>query len=76
MALEKPIVLVKAIGTNPIFDVDHMLRVESYNPNMWPSTVKADIPKLTAHITEAYANRDTQRSYMAILRQVTAPAGN
>lgn len=76
MALEKPVVLVKAAGTNPIFDVDHMLRVESYNPNIWPSTVKADIPKLTAHIKEAYANRDTQRSYMAILRQVTAPALN
>lgn len=76
MALEKPIVLVKAAGTNPIFDVDHMLRVESYNPNMWPSTVKADIPKLTAHIRKAYADRDTQRSYMAILRQVAVPARN
>jgi hypothetical protein len=75
MASELPTALVKATGTNPIFDVDQMLRVESYNPNMWPSTVRADVPKLAAHIKEAYATRETQRSYMAILRQVAVPAG-
>ena len=74
MASELPIALVKATGTNPIFDVDQMLRVESYNPSLWPSTVKTDVPKLTAHILEAWAGRDTQRSYMSILRSVAAPA--
>lgn len=73
MASELPIALVKATGTNPIFDIDHMLRVESYNPNMWPSTVSSDVPKLAAHIEEAWAARDNQRSYMSILRQVSAP---
>jgi hypothetical protein len=73
MASELPIALVKATGTNPIFDIDHMLRVESYNPNMWPSTVGSDVPRLAAHINEAWAARDNQRSYMSILRQVSAP---
>lgn len=73
MASELPIALVKATGTNPIFDVDQMLRVESYNPNVWPSTVKADVPRLATHIREAWDVRETQRSYMAILRQVSAP---
>jgi hypothetical protein len=73
MASELPIALVKATGTNPIFDVDQMLRVESYNPNMWPSTVKTDVPRLTTHIREAWDVRETQRSYMSILRQVSSP---
>ncbi|MGH3720364.1 MAG: hypothetical protein ACRDRI_16265 [Pseudonocardiaceae bacterium] len=75
MAGEKPIAIVKATGTNPIFDVDHLLRVESYNPNLWPSTAEKDVPKLTAHIKEAWATRETGRSYMSILRHVAAPVG-
>jgi hypothetical protein len=75
MAEEKPIAIVKATGTNPIFDVDHLLRVESYNPNLWRSTVEKDVPKLTAHIQQAWATRESGRSYMSILRQVAAPAG-
>ena len=68
IAEQRPTVLVKASGTNPIFDVDHLLRVESYNPNVWPSTVESDLPKLTAHIKGAWDARATERSYMAILR--------
>ena len=73
MASEFPIALVKATGTNPIFDVDHLLRVESYNPNIWPSTVKEDVPKLAAHIREAWGTRDTHRSYMSIFRAGVTP---
>jgi hypothetical protein len=69
MAEEKPIAIVKAVGTNPIFDVDHLLRVESYDPNLWPSTVVKDVPKLAAHIQEAWESREASRSYMSILRQ-------
>ncbi len=69
----KPTVLVKAIGTNPIFDVDNLMRVQSYNPNLWPSTVKDDLPALTAHIAGAWATKDSERSYMEILRQVATP---
>ncbi len=72
MASELPIALVKAVGTNPIFDVDQMLRVESYSPNMWPSTVRADVPRLVEHIKEAFASRDESQSYISILRRVSA----
>ncbi len=70
MAKELPIALVRAKGTNPIFDVDNMLRVESYNPNLWPSTVEKDVPRLTAHIEEAWARRDSETTYLSMLRRV------
>jgi hypothetical protein len=69
IAEKKPTVLVKAIGTNPIFDVDNLLRVVSYNPNLWPSTVKTDLPMLQEFIEGAWATKDSQRPYMEILRQ-------
>lgn len=75
IAEKKPTVLVKASGTNPIFDVDHLLRVESYNPNMWPSTVVADIPRLADHIKGAWEAKDAGATYMDILRQMPATVG-
>jgi hypothetical protein len=69
MAKELPIALVRAKGTNPIFDVDNLLRVESYNPNLWLSTVEKDVPKLTAHIREAWSRREGDQSYIAMLRR-------
>lgn len=75
IAEKRPTVLVKAIGTNPIFDVDNMMRVVSYNPNLWPSTVKDDLPKLTRFIEGAWAMKDTERPYMEILRQQSVVAG-
>jgi len=65
---DKPVALVRAEGTSPIFDVDNMLRVEPYNPCLWPSTVEADLPKLTSHIKGAWENRDSAQTYMKILR--------
>lgn len=70
MAKELPIALVRAKGTNPIFDVDNMLRVESYNPNLWPSTVEKDVPRLTAHIEEAWSRKDNETTYLSMLRRV------
>lgn len=75
IAERRPTVLVKAIGTNPIFDVDNLLRVVEYNPNLWPSTVKDDLPKLTEFIAGAWATRETSRAYMDILRQQPVAAG-
>ena len=65
---EKPVVLIKAIGTGRIFDVDSMLRVLEYNPNLWPSTVADDIPKIRDHIKGAWDARDSDRTFMRILR--------
>ncbi|MBS0204431.1 MAG: hypothetical protein JSS49_16125 [Planctomycetes bacterium] len=68
MREDKPVALIRASGTPAIFDVDNMLRVEEYNPCLWPSTVEADLPKLTAHIKGAWDNRDSAQTYMKILR--------
>ena len=68
MANDKPVALIRASGTAPIFDVDNMLRVEQYNPCLWPSTVEADLPKISEHIEGAWSNRDDEQSYMKILR--------
>lgn len=67
MAEDRPIALVRAKGTGAIFDVDNLLRVEDYNPNLWSSTVEKDIPRLTAHLLAAWENRDTAPTYMRIL---------
>jgi len=67
MAEDRPIALVRAKGTGAIFDVDNLLRVEDYNPNLWTSTVEKDVPRLTAHLLAAWENRDTAQTYMKIL---------
>ncbi|MFJ4810252.1 hypothetical protein [Streptomyces longwoodensis] len=71
MAEDKPVALVRAKGTGPIFDVDNMLRVEEYNPNLWTSTVAKDIPKIEAHVMAAWENRDTAQTFLKILRQAS-----
>jgi hypothetical protein len=67
MALEKPVLLIRATGTDKIFDVDNMLRVSDYNPNLWTSTLKGDIPELTKNIKAAWEGREA-RSYINILK--------
>lgn len=67
LANEKPVALVKAEGTDPVFDVDNMLRVFSYSPNLWATTVETDLPKLTNHIKASWDNAATARTYMQIL---------
>lgn len=64
---KKPIALVRAKGTGPIFDIDNMLRVEEYDPSLWISTVEKDIPPLTEHIIAAWENRETAPTLMDIL---------
>jgi hypothetical protein len=71
---DKPVALVRAKGTGPIFDVDNMLRVEEYNPNLWPSTVERDIPRLRDHIKATWDNKDTAQTFMRILRPEVAAA--
>ncbi|HEX8106363.1 MAG TPA: hypothetical protein VF516_01495 [Kofleriaceae bacterium] len=68
MALEKPVALIKAKGTGPIFDVDGTLRVKEYDPNLWPSTIEADIPNLSAHFLGAWENPNNSPTYMSLLR--------
>lgn len=71
MATDKPVVLIRAKGTGAIFDVDNMLRVEEYSPNLWSSTVKSDVPKLQAHIQAAWDGRASADTYMRLLGATT-----
>jgi nucleoside 2-deoxyribosyltransferase len=68
MAEDKPVVLIKAQGTGPLFDVDNMLRVFEYNPNLWQTTVEKDMPSLRDFIKGAWENRESEATYMKILR--------
>jgi hypothetical protein len=68
LAEDKPVVLIKAHGTGPLFDVDNMLRVFEYSPNLWPTTVEKDMPNLRDFIKGAWDNRASEKSYMKILR--------
>jgi len=68
IAFNKPVCLIRAKGTAPIFDIDHMLRVYDYEPNLWPSTLELDVPALCDHILETWKNKDS-RSYLSILRE-------
>jgi hypothetical protein len=72
IAKELPVALIKAAGTGPIFDVDNMMRVASYSPNLWATSVAADLPRLRDHIKAAWDNRTTARTYMQILTRVVA----
>lgn len=72
MAEDKPVVLIKALGTGPLFDVDNMLRVFEYNSNLWPTTVEKDMPSLRDFIKGAWDNRKSEKSYMKILRGAKA----
>lgn len=67
IAEDKPVVLVKAKGTGPIFDVDHILRIEQYSPNLWPSTLEEDLPAVEAHVRGAWDSRDSGQTYRKIL---------
>jgi hypothetical protein len=66
LAKERPVALIRAEGTGRIFDVD-IIRIEDYNPNVWPTTVDQDISKMSDHIKATWDNRDTMRPYMEIL---------
>lgn len=68
MAEDKPVVLIKSSGTGPLFDVDNMLRVFEYNPNLWATTVEKDMPNLREFIKGSWENRRSEKTYIKILR--------
>jgi hypothetical protein len=71
MAEDKPVVLIKAEGTGPLFDIDNMLRVFEYSPNLWQTTIEKDLPLLRDFIKGAWENRASDKTYMKILRSKT-----
>jgi len=74
IALDKPVALIRATGTGPIFDVDNLIRVLDYSPNLWPSTLAVDLPAITKHIEATAANVAKERSYLGILKNASAIA--
>ncbi len=68
IALDKPVLLIRAIGTLPIFDVDQMMRVCEYDPRLWKTTIETDITSITEYVKGAWENRDKNPSYMGILK--------
>jgi hypothetical protein len=73
LAKELPVAIIKAEGTGPIFDVDNMMRVLPYSPNLWTSTLTSDMPRMRDHIKAAWDNRTTAKGYMQILTGRTPP---
>ncbi len=67
LAKEKPVVLIRTKDTDPIFDVDGVMRVYPYDHNLWTTTIEADVRALTERITGTWDNRDNAVSYMRIL---------
>jgi nucleoside 2-deoxyribosyltransferase len=76
MAGDKPVALIKAVGTGRVFDVDNMLRVYEYQPQLWRSTVESDVPELVKHFKTAWENRATDMSYMKVLRKMKTGGSN
>jgi hypothetical protein len=70
----KPVVLVRATGTGRIFDVDHVLRIQDYSRNLWPTTVAHDLPELEAHVRAGWENRESTDTYGNIVLGVAASA--
>jgi len=69
LAHDKPVALIKAKGTGPLFDIDNMLRVFEYSPNLWQTTVEKDMPDLRDFIKGAWENRESEQTYMKILKR-------
>ncbi len=72
MAQDKPVALIRAKGTAPIFDVDNLLRVWDYNPNLWRSTLEHDVPSLISHLKGTWESRSSSRTYKKILSGKTS----
>lgn len=67
MMTNKPVSIVKAFGTGRVFDVDNMLRVFEYKPQLWRTTVETDPPELIQHVQATWELRNQEQSYIKIL---------
>jgi hypothetical protein len=68
IALDKPVLLIRAKGTSAIFDVDNMMPVCEYDARLWKTTIVGDITTMTDHVKGAWENREKNPSYMGILK--------
>jgi hypothetical protein len=70
LAHELPVALVHAEGTERVFDVDNVLRVLAYSPNLWRTTLEGDIPALKAHLEATWQNRQKNETYLGVLKKL------
>lgn len=69
MGNDLPVCLIKASGTGQLFDIDNMLRVYTYSKNLWATTIEKDLPNMTEHIKGAWDSRNSESTYMKILKR-------
>lgn len=67
MREDKPVAIIREVGTDSVFDVDNMLRVYDYDGRLWPTTIEQDLPSLHDHIRATWENREEDKSYMELL---------
>ena len=67
IAEELPVAIIKARGTAPVFDVDNLIRVATYDPNLWASSTPGDVDNIRNHLKATYDNRGTGKSYRQLL---------
>lgn len=70
LAHERPVALIHAEGTERVFDVDNVLRVLPYSPNLWRTTIESDIPSLKRHLEATWDNREKNETYLGVLRKL------
>jgi hypothetical protein len=70
LAHEKPVALIHAEGTERVFDVDNVLRVLSYDPNLWRTTIEKNTPELREHVEATWDNKGKSETYIGLLRKI------
>lgn len=70
LAHELPVALIHAEGTERVFDVDNVLRVLPYSPNLWRTTLDTDAPALKAHVEATWENREKNETYLGVLKKL------
>ncbi|WP_291163170.1 hypothetical protein [Gemmatimonas sp. UBA7669] len=70
LAHELPVALIHAEGTDRVFDVDNVLRVLAYSPNLWRTTIESDVPALKAHVEATWENREKNETYLGVLKKL------
>ena len=70
LAHEKPVALIHADGTERVFDVDNVLRVLPYDPNLWRTTIEKNTPELREHVEATWDNKGKSETYIGLLRKI------
>ena len=66
IAVNKPVVLMKAQGTPQVFDLE-TIRVYQYDPRLWRSTLPNDVERMTEVLRETAKGGTDSGSYFHIL---------